>query len=322
VLVVGENGAGKTNLLESLHLGTQGFSPRTRADAQVIRFGETAARVALAGRTGARQVTVSVTLREGQGKEARVNGARLSSAESLRRNFSTLVFTPDRLAVVKGGPAARRAYFDRALARLFPAQALVSQEYAAALAQRNAALRRVQLGVSNRDALAPWTVRVAELGAGLVAARRQTLAILGPGFAGYAEELGLPSARLVYEADPPTADALEERVDRDIDRGVTGIGPHLDDVLVAAAERDLRSFGSQGEQRLTVLALLLAESDLLPERPLLLLDDVLSELDARRRRVLSRHVANAGQTVITATQAAALPVEPAQIVEVRPGHAR
>ena len=106
-----------------------------------------------------------MTLRQGQAKEARVNGAKLPSAESLRREVATLVFTPDRLAVVKGGPAARRAYFDRALARLFPARAAVPQDYLAALAQRNAALRRVQLGLSGRDALEPWTEQVAALGA-------------------------------------------------------------------------------------------------------------------------------------------------------------
>ena len=106
MLVVGRNGAGKTNLLESLHLATQGFSPRTRHDAQLIRFGEVAARVEVSGRRGSSPVEVKLTLREGQAKEARLNGARLPSVESLRREFSTLVFTPDRLAVVKGGPAA------------------------------------------------------------------------------------------------------------------------------------------------------------------------------------------------------------------------
>src|SRR5207237_975632 len=109
VLVVGRNGVGKTNLLESLHVATQGFSPRTRHDAQLIRFGQPAARVGVAGRRASTPVEVTVTLREGQPKEARLNGARLPTAELLRRELATLVFTPDRLAVVKAGPAARRA---------------------------------------------------------------------------------------------------------------------------------------------------------------------------------------------------------------------
>ncbi|MFL5929018.1 MAG: DNA replication/repair protein RecF [Gaiellaceae bacterium] len=322
VLVVGANGVGKTNLLESLHVATQGFSPRTRQDAQLIRFGETAGRVALSGRRGDSRVEVSVTLRHDQAKEARLNGARLPSAESLRRELSTLVFTPDRLAVVKGGPAARRAYFDRVLARLFPARAGVPQDYLAALAQRNAALRRVQLGLSDRAALEPWTERVAELGAVLVEQRQAALVTLGTPFADRADELGLADARLAYESEPPTVSLLMARLARDLDRGTTGLGPHLDDVLVASGDRDLRRFGSQGEQRLAVLSLLLAEATLLPQAPLLLLDDVLSELDPGRREVLARRVAGMGQTMITATHRSALPLEPAQLVEVEHGSAR
>jgi DNA replication and repair protein RecF len=223
---------------------------------------------------------------------------------------------------VKGGPAARRAYFDRVLARLAPARAGVPQEYLATLAQRNAALRRVQLGLADRDAIGPWTERIAALGAALVAERRATLASLAPGFARHAAELGLGDARLGYDARPPTLAQLEARLGRDIDRGATGLGPHLDDVLVASGDRDLRQFGSQGEQRLAVLSLLLAEAELLPTPPLLLLDDVLSELDLGRREVLAARVAGMGQTVITATHRSALPLDPAQLVEVEPGQAR
>jgi DNA replication and repair protein RecF len=232
------------------------------------------------------------------------------------------VFTPDRLTVVKGGPAARRAYFDRVLARLFPARASVPQDYLAALAQRNAALRRVQFGASEREAVSPWTEQVAELGRQLVDQRRATLEALVPGFAERAGELGLPDAQLAYDAEPPTAEQLEQRLGRDLERGTTGLGPHLDDVLVASGTRDLRQFGSQGEQRLAVLSLLLAEAELLPAPPLLLLDDVLSELDPGRREVLANRVAGMGQTMITATHTSALPIEPAQVVEVEHGLAR
>jgi DNA replication and repair protein RecF len=325
VLIVGENGVGKTNLLESLHIGTQGFSPRTRSDTQVIRFGEQAGRIALRGDRDARPVEIEVTLRQEQSKQARLNGARLQTAEQLRRELTTLVFTPDRLAVVKGGPAVRRAYLDRSLGRLSPARAQLPADYGAALAQRNAALRRASLGLSSRDAIRPWTERVAALAGELVVARRETVAGLQPPFGERAGELGLEGARLEYDADAPSMEALEGRLERDLERGTTGIGPHLDDVLIAAGRRELRSFGSQGEQRLAVLALLLAEAEVLAlrgRRPLLLLDDVLSELDESRRRLLAARVAGAGQTVITATSAAAFPAEPAQVVDVWPGEAR
>jgi DNA replication and repair protein RecF len=326
VLVVGPNGAGKTNLLESLHVGTQGFSPRTRSDAQLVRFGQSAGRVALRGSRGETRVELEVTLELGEGKRAKLNGAVLRAAEQLRTEVATLVFTPDRLAVVKGGPAVRRAYFDRVVGRLAPARATLSTDYAAAVAQRNAALRRIAGGYSSADAVAPWTSQVASLGRGLVEARMEVIAALAPGFAARADELGLASARMTYEGEPPTIEALEARLDRDLERGTTGLGPHLDDVLLSSGPRDLRSFGSQGEQRLTVLALLLAEAELIAERrgfaPLLLLDDVLSELDSGRRRVLAERVLSGGQTLITATEPSSLPVEPRQLLEVSPGLVR
>ena len=323
MLVVGRNGAGKTNLLESLHVGTQGFSPRTRSDAQMIRFGEEAARVALRGGRGGATVELEVTLQAREGKRARLNGAPVRAAEQLRSEVSTLVFTPDRLVVVKGGPAARRAYFDRALGRLVPARAGLSAEYGAAVAQRNAALRRIAGGYSSREALEPWTEKVAELGTHLVQSRGEVIDALSPAFAERAEELGLPEASLRYEGDPPTVAALEEREARDLERGATSLGPHLDDVSILSGVRDLRSFGSQGEQRLAVLSLLLAEAEVIADRrgvpPLLLLDDVLSELDPGRRKILAERIAFRGQALITATDAGALPIDPSQLLEVTPG---
>jgi DNA replication and repair protein RecF len=286
----------------------------------MIRDGEHAASVWLAlTRAGVRH-QVRVKLAPGAGKVAELDGTRLPSAESLRREFPTLVFTPDRLAVVKGGPAVRRAYLDPTLGRLDPTRAGLPQEYAAALAQRNAALRRVQLGLSPREVLGPWTERVAVLGTELAEARRTTAASLDPGFRDHLERFGLPGGRLSYEGAPPSVEALEARLDADVTRGTTGLGPHLDD-LVLAAGRELRGFGSQGEQRLAVLALLLAEADLLSPPPLLLLDDVLSELDLRRREALAAAVSGLGQTLITTTHPSALPVEPARLVEVSSGTA-
>jgi DNA replication and repair protein RecF len=317
---VGPNGVGKTNLLESLHVATQGFSPRTRADAQLIRFGAEASRVAVRGTRATTPLELQLVLRTGAAKQAKVNGALLRTAEQLRGETATLVFTPDRLGVVKGAPAARRAYFDRVLGRLSPARAPLPAEYGAAVAQRNAALR------VRSEALSTWTEQVVELGAQLVAARKETLSLLASPFAERAGELGLADAELRYVGEPPTVAALEARLERDLERGVTGLGPHLDDVVVASGPRDLRSYGSQGEQRLAVLALLLAEAELIAERrgfaPLLLLDDVLSELDPARRRILAGRLQQHGQALITATDAAMLPADPDQLVEVHPGTAR
>ncbi len=319
----GSNGAGKTNLLEALHVGTQGFSPRARNDAQLIRFGETTGRVQLAGTRAEVPVEVDIVLASGDTRRIGMNGSALRSADELRARLQTLVFTPDRLGVVKGGPSARRAYFDRTLGRLFPSRAQLPGEYAAAVGQRNTALRRIAAGTSSPDALEPWTERVAGLGAELVAARGDALAVLTPSFERTAELLGLADAALAYEGEPLTREELEARLPRDLERGVTGAGPHLHEIRVEAAGRDLRSFGSQGEQRIAVLALVLGEASVIADRtgapPLVLLDDVLSELDGDRRRALAELISDGGQTVVTTTAAAALPGEPAQSLVVTPG---
>lgn len=323
VLLHGPNGAGKTNLLEALHVGTQGFSPRARADAQMIRFGFDAARVALGGANGEFAFETDVRLAARDARSASLNGVKLSSAERLRNELRTLVFTPDRLAVVKGAPAIRRAYLDRALARLVPARAGVPVEYAAAVGQRNACLRRMRIGVSSADALRPWTESVVRLGEELVAARVNAAALLEPSFARISGELGLDGVTLGYAGEPTTVAELENRLDRDLDRGLTGAGPHLHDLRIEAGGRDLRAYGSQGEQRVAVLALVLAEADVLRTEvhngPLVLLDDVLSELDGERRRALAEILALGGQTLVTTTALRALPSEPAQALAVSPG---
>jgi DNA replication and repair protein RecF len=183
---------------------------------------------------------------------------------------------------------------------LLPSRAALPAEYAAAVGQRNAGLRRLRGGTSSPDALGPWTRRVASLGAELVAARREAADLLAPAFTELAGNLGLDSATLRYDGEPLTVAQLDARFERDLERGLTGAGPHLHDVSLEAASRDLRSFGSQGEQRMAVLALV-------PRRPrccsrtgsspLVLLDDVLSELDEADAR-LAEIVAGGGQTII------------------------
>ena len=326
MLVTGPNGAGKTNLLEALHVGTQGFSPRARSDAQLVRVGSPAGRVTLRGLNDAHGFEADVVLSPTASRRARLNGAALRSPEALRHSFRTLAFTPDRLALVKGGPAVRRAYVDRSLARLLPARASLPQEYAAAVGQRNAALRRIAAGASSHEALDPWTEHVVATGSALVDARAEAVELLRSPFASRADELGLAAAEIAYEGDRPTVAALEHRLERDVERGATGIGPHLHDLAISAASRDLRGFGSQGEQRTAVLALVLAEADALAERtgatPLVLLDDVLSELDGQHRRALAGILASGGQTVITATSPDAFPGAPAQSLTVEAGKVR
>jgi DNA replication and repair protein RecF len=295
-------------------------------DAQLIRAGAEAGSVRVDGDRSGAAVTAEAKLSTRDSKRLRLNGSTVTSTDELRQRLHTLVFTPDRLGVVKGGPAVRRAYLDRVLSRILPGRADVPVRYATALGQRNAGLRRVAAGFSPREVLGPWTETLAATATELVKARADTIAALSAALGECADELGLPAVALRYAAEPPTVLQLQERLDRDLERGSTGLGPHLDEIQLYSGDRDLRTFGSQGEQRLAVLSLLLAEAEVLRGYvgvpPLLLLDDALSELDAARRRILSDRLGRGGQAIVTATGPEALPLAPAQLLVVSPGEVR
>ena len=212
----------------------------------------------------------------------------------------------------------RRAHLDRLCAALWPARAEARRRYGRALAQRNALLGRIRSGAASVDSLAAWERELAAVGVELIRSRREAVDLLAPGFAEAAAELCLPgAAALRYlprsEAGDPEAAGrrASERRDTDLARGYTSHGPHLDELAVSLAGRPLRRYGSQGEQRAAVLALLFAERRALLEAgrnpPLMLLDDVMSELDASRRAQLAKRLAEGGQAVLTATEPDHLP---------------
>jgi len=331
--IVGENGAGKTSLLEALHVACTGSSPRTSIEAHCIRTGATSLRVEVDGEAGGQSRRVSVGFAPGVPKRIRVDGVLLRSAADLATRFPCLVFLPDRLALVKRAASVRRAYLDSAVARLEPTLAVVQSDYARALLQRNALLRRIRAGVAAAAALEPWDEIAAVAGARITGARRALCERLAPLYAERLLALGGASdavaLQYVSRGDEDAAVLLRLLAGgrgRDIERCVTGVGPHLDDVLFAERARDVRSYGSQGEQRTAVLALLLAEAALLArergEWPVLLLDDVLSELDVRRRTLLIEAVRHHGQAVVTTTEAAHLPAPAGRTILVAGGGAR
>jgi DNA replication and repair protein RecF len=229
------------------------------------------------------------------------------------------IFIPDRLGVLKGPPAGRRGHLDALLAALRPARGNLRRAYGRALAQRNALLGRVRAGAAPPDSLDAWDWELARAGIELVAARSDAVGALAPEFAAASADLGLPGeGRLAYRprseaADPAgLADELRSRRETDLSRGHTTHGPHLDELDLSLAGRSLRRFGSQGEQRAAMLALLFAERRALLEArraaPLMLLDDVMSELDPKRRGLLAqRLLEGGGQAVLTATERDQLP---------------
>jgi len=311
-VVTGSNGAGKTNLLEAVYFGLTGRSCRTSNEREVVRRGAAVARVVVDTASDDQQHRLEVGLAPGDEKRIRVDGAPVDRLADSPARPPVSVFLPDRLELVKGAPAGRRAHIDHFVAALWPARAETRGLYGRAMAQRNAQLARIRAGVSGAGQLDAWDGELARHGIRLMADRAAAVEELAPRFARLAEELGLPTpAELSYRPRSRATDAealrleLAERRDDDHGRGFTTHGPHRDDLALRLAGRSLRSYGSQGQQRQSLLALLFAERELLAERgrpPLMLLDDVMSELDAERRRLLTELVRAGGQALITATE--------------------
>ncbi|MFT4034054.1 MAG: DNA replication and repair protein RecF [Patulibacter sp.] len=315
-IIDGPNGAGKTNLLEAIVLATTGRSWRTRTDRELVRHGEEAGRAELhfCDEVGAAHLLTLTVHRGATDRLHRLDGTR---AEVGAPRPQVVLFAPDRLALVQGSPQGRRAHLDQLVAALWPARSGIRAEYARALGQRNALLHR-----AGSPAIEAWEAELARHGVALRAARSAAIDALTEPFSTLATELGLPGMpSLAYRTGDDTTTAeqlaalLAERRDRDRDRGFTQVGPHRDELAIRRDGRDLRSYGSQGEQRLAVLALLLAERALLAEvrgrPPVALLDDVGSELDAGRRRLLLAEVCRYGQVVIATTSASELGQLPA-----------
>jgi DNA replication and repair protein RecF len=315
-VVVGANGAGKTNLLEAVYFGLTARSCRTSNEREMVRLGTRVARVELevAAEDGAH--VLEVGLEPGQEKRIRVDGAALRPGGDPPRPLVS-VFLPDRLELVKGPPAGRRAHLDRVVAALWPARADTRAAYSRALAQRNALIGRVRAGAAQPGLLDAWDAELARHGAQLMADRASASELIAPRFSARASELGLPEpAELRYAPRCSGADAetiraeLAERRQSDLDRGFTTHGPHRDDLALRHGDRPLRTLGSQGQQRVALLALLFAERDVLAERgtpPLMLLDDVMSELDSARRERLAALVRAEGQALVTTTDASHVP---------------
>jgi DNA replication and repair protein RecF len=318
-VVSGRNGAGKTNLLEGLYFGCVGRSCRTSNEREVVRFGAPLTRVEVHTRDRHGDAHVlAVGFEPGAGKKVRVDGAAVERLLDAPARPLVGVFLPDRLELVKGAPALRRAHLDQVVAALWPARAGTRGEYARALAQRNALLGRIRAGAASRASLPAWDAELARHGVALMADRGQAVESLAERFVARAADLGLDGAiGLRYRPRSQAAEAgalaaeLAERVESDLERGFTGHGPHRDELVLEREGRELRAYGSQGQQRLALLALLLAERAAVGEArgalPLMLLDDVMSELDADRRRRLVELLRAGGQSVITTTDLAHVP---------------
>jgi DNA replication and repair protein RecF len=329
-VVAGPNGAGKTNLVEALYFGCTGRSPRTANERELVRRGASVTRVVVDTRDAEAAHRIEVGFEPGEPKRLRLDGRPLDSLAGLDARPLLSVFLPERLELVKGPPAGRRAHLDQVVAALWPARAETRSAYSCALAQRNALLGRIRAGSAGPAALDAWDAELARHGVRLMEDRAEAVVGLRGRFAALAGRLGLPGpAELRYRrrshaaAPEGLAAELAERRSADLERGFTAHGPHRDELQLLLADAPLRAYGSQGQQRVALLALLFAERDLLAERrrpPLMLLDDVMSELDTERRELLVGLLRSGGQAVVTATEAEHVPgATTSEVVRVEAG---
>jgi len=336
---VGRNGEGKTNLVEAVgYLATLG-SHRVSSDAPLVRHGDGQAVIRAAVRRGDRELLVEIEVNPGRANRVRVNRAPLPRPRELIGMVKSVLFAPEDLALVRGDPTERRRFLDELLVSRTPRLAGVRSDYDRVLKQRNALLKTARL--ARGDALATldvWNGHLVDLGSQLLAARLRLIAdlaphmsrayadVAGPGAAvaalGYTSTVPLAGdgTPLTERTALPTADELaealrariEERRREEVDRGMTLVGPHRDDLVIHLGPAQAKGFASHGESWSLALALKLATFALFRadgEEPVLVLDDVFATLDADRRAALATVARSAEQTLITAAVLADVPAE-------------
>jgi DNA replication and repair protein RecF len=323
-VLVGQNGVGKTNLIEALGYVATLDSHRVATDAPLVRAGAASAVIRCAIVHDGRELLVELEIVPGKANRARLNRSPARRARDILGALRLVLFAPEDLELVRGDPAERRRYLDDLLVARLPRYAGVRADYDRVVKQRNALLRTAYLtrkvgGTRGQDlsTLAVWDAHLARHGAELLAGRLELVSALGPHLSkGYdAVAAGRGAATISYQSslgDPLTADrpslesallaALAERRAAEVERGVTLVGPHRDDLALTLGDLPAKGYASHGESWSFALALRLAAYDLLRSdgiEPVLVLDDVFAELDSGRRDRLAALVADATQLLVT-----------------------
>lgn len=298
-IIVGNNAQGKTNLIEGLYIMSLGKSFRTAKDSEMIGFGCNMARVKTVSCRSDRDVTVEIGLVKNK-KSLKIDGVRMKKTSDLLENIYIVVFSPDDLKIVKEEPEKRRRFIDRELCQLKPVYFDSISKYKKILAQRNFLLKEEKPDMSMLDI---WDEELSGYGARIIKERAAFIDKLREISSGIHSDLteNRENLEIEYESDIDMRDNIKDQKDifyetlcsgrkKDLIRRNTGHGPHRDDIRIMVNGVDVRSFGSQGQQRSAALSLKLAEIKLIfeetGEKPVLLLDDVLSELDRVRQRQL------------------------------------
>ncbi|CAN5354562.1 DNA replication/repair protein RecF [soil metagenome] len=311
----GRNGQGKTNLLESLYLLGTARLLRGQRDLEAIREGSDS--FSVQAELSPSETLIALTLERGGRKKAWLNGVGLPRASDLMGRLPCVSVSSIDMEIVRGEPAGRRLFIDIELSALYPAYLRHLSLYKRALEQRNALLKESRERHQSPELFEPWELQIAEHGSAMRVSRRAYIDRLGPSTSSLHSQLGSgEQVSLKYQPKDESANSedllrtLENTRHLDVARGSTQVGPHRDDLSVDVQDREARLYGSQGQQRTAVIALKLATLEVAKQElglpPLLLLDDIFSDLDEHRRSLLVEVVLdNAGQVVLTCTEPSA-----------------
>ena len=312
---IGANGQGKTNLLEAVAMLALSSSPRARRESELVGPIGPGSHIEADIENGSLTRELSIALHL-EGERTRrvieVDGAR-RRAFDLPGNFRVVLFWPDDLGLVKGGPELRRRFLNQMLVQIEPGHARALAGLRRILEQRNSLLKRIAAGEGGEETLEAWNEELVRVGTEIVEARVKAVGEIEPVAARCHRQIAAGERLEIRYVGPPEnlAEAVHNSLAEDLRRGTTSVGPHRDDLLVLLDGQEARSFASQGQQRTAVVSLKLAEANLIErragERPVLLLDDVLSELDGERRAALLNEVAAGSQVVITSVEAGPFP---------------
>ena len=298
-VIYGSNAQGKTNFLESLYFCAMGRSLRGKSDQQLIRFDAEESHIRMMVQRKNLYDRIDVHLKKDEKKGIAVNGLPVRKMGDLFGTLYAVIFSPEDLSLVKDGPAERRRFLDMELCQLSKVYYYDLQQYYRILKQRNNLLKEIQKKPQLQETLFVWDDQLAEYGERIIAARKRFLIRLDEIAAEKLSQLtgGRDHLQTIYKPnceEGMLAEKLRKNIDRDIYFGSTQSGPHKDDILFSIDGREVKVYGSQGQQRTTALAARLAEIDLIREEtgeePVLLLDDVFSELDENRQKFLLQSI--------------------------------
>lgn len=309
-IIYGNNAQGKTNALEAVYMFSIGKSFRTQQDRELIHFDENMTKIDIVFDNAQRENTIEITVRKDKKKQIKINGVPISKMGELIGSFAVVLFSPDELNLTKGSPNARRRFLDVAVSQMRPKYYHILRRYNKILEQRNNLIKKLRCSndESLRDSLLIWNERLVDYGMAVVSYREKFVQSLKTHAKEIHSEISGENFDIQYKTGFSSKNEFMEKLNnllnRELEVGFTLYGPHKDDLDIYIDEKDIKTYGSQGQHRSAVLALKLAQADIIyndtGEYPVLLLDDIMSELDSGRREYLAGKIKDK-QVIITCT---------------------